>query len=136
MLATEVGVSAMERTEQLSQIKVLLSRLDSGTNVDAGGVRLNPTESYTDPSIADTERDLFFHKHPHLLGLSCDLPEAGSFFTSNDLDTRILATRDDDGRFRAFVNACRHRGVAVEEEESGKKKRRIEGSKKGNPPQG
>ena len=115
----------MERTEQLSQIKVLLSRLDSGTNVDAGGVRLNPTESYTDPSIADTERDLFFHKHPQLLGLSCDLPEAGSFFTSNDLDTRILATRDDDGRFRAFVNACRHRGVAVEEEESGKKRRFV-----------
>jgi len=115
----------MERTEQLSQIKVLLSRLDSGTNVDAGGVRLNPTGSYIDPSIADTERELFFRNHPQLLGLSCDLPGEGSFFTSNDLDVRILATRDADGRFHAFVNACRHRGVAVEEEESGTKRRFV-----------
>ncbi|MEC7916297.1 MAG: aromatic ring-hydroxylating dioxygenase subunit alpha [Actinomycetota bacterium] len=113
----------MERNEQVSQIKMLLSRLDSGTNVDAGGVRLNPTSSYTDPIVANSERDLFFRGHPQLLGLSGDLPEAGSFFTANDLDTRILATRDDDGQFRAFVNACRHRGVAVEEQESGNKRR-------------
>ena len=115
----------MEHNEQLTQIKVLLSRLDSGTNVDAGGVRLNPTNSYTDLARACQERVLFFGSHPQLLGLSCDLPEPGSFFTADDLATRILATRDEDGRFRAFVNACRHRGVAVEEEERGTKRRFV-----------
>ena len=31
----------------------------------------------------------------------------------------ILATRDKNGKFRAFLNACRHRGTAVEEAERG-----------------
>ena len=125
LLASDLEGSAMEHNEQLTQIKVLLSRLDSGTNVDAGGVRLNPTNSYTDSARAGRERELFFGSHPQLLGLSCDLPQPGSFFTADDLATPILATRDEDGRFRAFVNACRHRGVVVEEEERGIKRRFV-----------
>ena len=115
----------MQRSEQIAQVKVLLARLDSGLNVDAGGIRLNPTDSYTDREIAQKERSLFFQSYPQVLGLSGDLPERGSFITVNDLDTRILATRDENGDFRAFVNACRHRGVAVEERKSGKARRFV-----------
>ena len=97
----------MQRSEQIAQVKVLLARLDSGVNVDAGGIRLNPTDSYTDPQVAQQERRLFFQTHPQVLGLSGDLPGPGSFITIDDLDTRILATRDKNGEFHAFVNACR-----------------------------
>ena len=113
----------MQRSEQITQVKVLLARLDSGTNVDAGGMRLNPTTSYTDTDIARMEREAFFQNHPQVLGLSGDLPDPGTFITINDLDVRILATRDESGEFHAFVNACRHRGVAVEERGSGKAQR-------------
>ena len=34
--------------------------------------------------------------------------------TSQDFGTPVLATRDADGQFRAFVNVCRHRGVLLE----------------------
>ena len=115
----------MQRSEQIAQVKVLLAHLDAGVNVDAGGIRLNPTDSYTDPEIARKERSLFFQTHPQLLGLSGDLPGPGTFITVNDLDTRILATRDDDGQFHAFVNACRHRGVVVEERDAGQARRFI-----------
>lgn len=115
----------MKRSEQIAQVKVLLASLDSGVTVDAGGIRLNPTDSYTDHEIAQKERSLFFQGHPQVLGLSGDLPEPGSFITINDLDTRVLATRDENGDFRAFVNACRHRGVAVEERESGQARRFV-----------
>ena len=40
---------------------------------------------------------------------SGDLPQVGSFFTNNEYGIPILATRDQSGCFRAFVNACRHR---------------------------
>ena len=115
----------MQRSEQIAQVKVLLARLDSGVNVDAGGIRLNPTDSYTDPQVAQQERRLFFQTHPQVLGLSGDLPGPGSFITIDDLDTRILATRDKNGEFHGFVNACRHRGVAVEERESGQTRRFV-----------
>ncbi len=113
----------MEHAEQVAQIKVLMSRLDSGTTVDAGGVRLNPTSSYVDPALAGLERSTFFEQHPQIIGMSGDLLEPGSFFTMNDLGFSVLATRDAEGDFHAFVNACRHRGVEVEERERGTARR-------------
>ena len=113
----------MERAEQVAQIKLLMSRLDAGMNVDAGGFRRNPTNVYADPDLAEREWQTFFRGHPHLVGLTGDLPEPGSFLTCEYLPTPVLATRDDDGRFRAFVNACRHRGVVVEERDRGEARR-------------
>ena len=109
----------MEHAEQVAQIKTLMARLDSGTTVDAGGFRLNPTWVYTDPELADRERAEFFDSHPQVVGLSGDLPEPGSFLTTHDLSTPILAVRDRDGRFRAFVNSCSHRGAVLEERPRG-----------------
>ena len=113
----------MERIEQVTQIKTLMARLDAGTTVDAGGFRLNPTWVYTDPDLAARERAAFFDSYPQIVGLSGDLPEPGSFLTLNDLTTPILATRDGGGRFRAFVNSCRHRGVVLEERRRGATRR-------------
>ncbi len=113
----------MDHAEQVAQIKTLMARLDSGTTVDAGGFRLNPVRVYTDPDLAARERAEFFDAHPQIIGLSDDLPEPGSFLTMNDLGTPILATRDRDGHFRAFVNSCRHRGVVLEERPRGSARR-------------
>jgi phenylpropionate dioxygenase-like ring-hydroxylating dioxygenase large terminal subunit len=113
----------MQHAEQVAQIKTLMSRLDSGTNVDAGGLRRNPTSVYVDPDRAASERETFFEQHPQLIGLSGDLPGPGSFLTMDDLGTPILATRDADGNFKAFVNACRHRGVVLEERPKGEARR-------------
>ncbi|WP_419920397.1 aromatic ring-hydroxylating oxygenase subunit alpha [Candidatus Poriferisodalis sp.] len=113
----------MERSEEIDQIKTLLARLDSGTNVDAGGVRYNPTSAYTDPDLAAAERRQFFDHHPQIVGLSGDLPEPGSFMTFDELGTPILLTRSVSGEFKAFVNVCRHRGVVVETAERGTKRR-------------
>ena len=78
---------------------------------------------YTDPARAERERNEFFLSTPQCVGMSGDLPEAGSFLTHDDLGVPILATRDADGHFRAFVNSCRHRGVVVETEARGTKRR-------------
>ena len=113
----------MQHEEQVRQIKVLLAHLDAGTNVDAGGLRRNPTSVYVDADLAEREWESFFRSHPQLIGLSGDLPGPGSFMTMDDLGTPILATRDDEGRFRALVNACRHRGAVVVEERRGTARR-------------
>ena len=109
----------MKKTEQIKQISKLIKRIDMNTNVDAGCFYENPTSRYTDQALAQREWDTFFCNSPQLVGLSGDLPDIYSFFTVKELGTPILAVRDSDGLFRAFVNSCRHRGVVVEEEERG-----------------
>ena len=87
----------MHHQEQVRAIKELLAKLDSGTTVDAGGLRLNPTTAYTDPAIARDEWQHFFRSHPQLIGLSGDLPTPGSFLTMEDFGAPIIATRSNRG---------------------------------------
>lgn len=110
-----------DQNETIRVIEGLLSHIDNDTNVDAGVQLKNPVSGYTSSEIAGQEWQQFFQDYPHLLGLSADLPEAGSFMTSVDLGKPILATRDEKGQFHAFLNVCRHRGTVVESEERGKK---------------
>lgn len=105
----------MKREVELSILDELLRQLDTKRNIDAGVMYRNPTSVYTCPEIARAERQTFFRDHPQLIALSGALPGPGSFVTVDDLGVPILATRDEEGRFRAFVNACRHRGARVAE---------------------
>jgi phenylpropionate dioxygenase-like ring-hydroxylating dioxygenase large terminal subunit len=113
----------MRHDEQVRLTKQLLAHLDGDTNVDAGSIRHLDTSVYTDPAMADLEQQRFFHDTPQCVGMSGDLAEPGAFLTINDLGVPILATRNSDGRLQAFVNSCRHRGVIVEPELRGVKRR-------------
>ena len=115
----------MKHDEQVRLLKQLIHQLDTGTNLDAGTVLRNPASAYTCPERAARERELFFRKHPQMIGMSGDLPEKGSFLTLEEWGARILATRDESGRFRAFLNSCRHRGVQIESEARGRRKRFV-----------
>ena len=111
----------MQKTEQIRVLKLLMERLDQGVNVDAGGLLHNPSSVYVDPDLAVGEWNEFFKGYPQVIGMTGDLPEPGSFITRNDFGVPVLATRDKDGKFHAFANVCRHRGVVVEQEGRGKK---------------
>lgn len=113
----------MRHGEQVRLMKQLLAHIDAGTTVDAGAVCRIPTTTYTDAEQAEQEREQFFLSTPQCVGLSGDLAEPSAFLTSNDLGIPILATRDGDGVFRAFINSCRHRGAIVETEPRGSKRR-------------
>ena len=112
----------MHHAEQVRLLKILMHQLDTDTNVDAGGLRQNPSWAYTSADLAKKEWDQFFRKHPQVIGMSADLPENDSFMTVNDFGLPLLATRDSQGTFRAFANVCRHRNTIVEQEKCGKKK--------------
>lgn len=111
----------MEHELQVSILKELMSQLDEGRNIDVGVQYRMPTTSYVCPDQAAAEQKEFFQNHPQFIGLSGDLPEPGSFFTMDDFGTPLLATRDKEGKFHAFLNACRHRAVRVAAEARGKK---------------
>ncbi len=113
----------MKHDEQIRLLRQLMHQLDTGTNLDAGVVLRSPASVFTSPALAAREKEVFFEGHPQMVGMSGDLPEPGSFFTLDEWGTNILATRDADGRFRAFLNACRHRGARVERESRGRRRR-------------
>ncbi len=101
----------------------LIAHLDAGTNVDAGGLMPQSTSTYTDAGQAAREWQEWFRGMPHCIGMSGDLAEPRAFLTIEDLGTPMLATRDTEGVFRAFVNSCRHRGALVETEARGTRRR-------------
>jgi phenylpropionate dioxygenase-like ring-hydroxylating dioxygenase large terminal subunit len=113
----------MRHQVQVEIIRELLGQLDAGVNADAGGIRRCPASTYTCPERARQEWNTFFRGRPQLLALTGDLPAPGDFVTSDDLGMPILITRDQDGRVRAFHNACRHRGAVVEHARRGTKTR-------------
>ena len=113
----------MKRETQISILKELMRQLDEKVNVDAGVQYLNPASSYTCKDLAAKEWENFFQNHPQIIGLSGDLPIPDSFLTIEDFVVPVLATRDKNGEFHAFLNGCRHRGVQVASEPRGQANR-------------
>ena len=111
----------MQKEEQVRLLKGLISYLDSGLTVDAGGIMLNPSETYTCEKRFSKEWNTFFRDYPQIVGMTGDLPEPGTFFTRDDFGIPILSTRDEKGSFKTFANVCAHRGVVVENEKKGQK---------------
>jgi len=56
----------------------------------------------------------------HYLCLDAELPETGSFVTSQIADTPVIICRDEQGHIRAHINRCKHKGALVCVEPRGK----------------
>jgi phenylpropionate dioxygenase-like ring-hydroxylating dioxygenase large terminal subunit len=111
----------MRQQEQVRVIEGLMKHLDEGTNADVGHQVNNPVSAYIGEDRARQEWDDLFQNYPQIVGLSADLPEVGSFFTSNDLGKPILCTRNKDGEYKAFLNVCAHGGTLLVAEPRGRK---------------
>ncbi|MGW1028544.1 aromatic ring-hydroxylating oxygenase subunit alpha [Streptomyces sp. NPDC002577] len=90
----------------------LLDHIEHRTTDFADGVLELPTDIYS-PAHHEEEVEVLFRDQPLVLCLSGALPEPDTFRTIDLCGTPILLTRDGQGRVRALVNACRHRGVRV-----------------------
>lgn len=97
----------------------LLENLKNNTGDLAPTMLRSGADFYTDIAAAETEHKLFFSSGYHLLALSSDIPDSGSFFLSSIADTNVILTRDSDMQFRAYHNVCSHRGNIVEKRLSG-----------------
>lgn len=68
---------------------------------------------YTDSERWQRERQRFFIDTPQLVGFAGEIAEPGSYLTTTVMDVPIVITRAEDGKVRAFLNACAHRGARV-----------------------
>ena len=76
-----------------------------------------------DPDILATERRRIFDRCWIYLGHDSEIPEPGDFRTRHVAGRPVLFVRDREGRARAFLNTCRHRGTMVCREREGNRTR-------------
>ena len=103
----------MPDPDQQRLLRILKHGIETGATADAGSVVRSPVEDFTCPDLLAQEQRVFFRETPLLMGLSSDLPNAGSYWADSAVDPPVLMTRDSGGGFRAFANVCRHRGMRV-----------------------
>lgn len=95
-----------------SLIEKIFNHIDNKTTDLGDIVWQEPVSNYLDPDRFKKEIDLI-RSSPVPFCPSIALPSSGSFIARTAALTPLLVTRDQDNKIRAFVNACRHRGMQV-----------------------
>lgn len=74
---------------------------------------------YTDPAILALEQERLFRRAWSFVCLASEVAKPGDFRTTTVADLPLVIVRDQEGELRAFINACRHRGMLVVREPAG-----------------
>jgi phenylpropionate dioxygenase-like ring-hydroxylating dioxygenase large terminal subunit len=93
-------------------VRRILDHIDQKTTDLAPETWREPVENYRSESRFRDELALL-RSYPSAFCPSAALPTPGSYVARDAAGTPILAVRGNDGRVRAFRNACRHRGTEL-----------------------
>lgn len=113
------GLKDVNRQTMVGIADRLIALIDAGHPTLAASYMEVDTGIYSDPALFEAEKRAIFDKYPFVAGLSRDVEKPGDFLNTDDFGTPILVTRNKDGRIKAFVNSCRHRGAALVYEDRG-----------------
>jgi Rieske 2Fe-2S family protein len=109
-------ITTASRDPMPASLAALIERLDAarltGRRETGSEAASMSTARYTDPQVWLREQAALFARWPVVAAHSSELP-VGSAMPFDALGVPILLTRANDGRARAFLNACRHRGMAL-----------------------
>ena len=97
---------------QLGRIRtqVVAGRLDWQANSEP--VARVAVENYFSAHVREAEVERLFRRIPLIVGHAGELPP-GHVRAHDEYGVPMLLARDGDGRFRAFLNVCRHRGMRL-----------------------
>jgi phenylpropionate dioxygenase-like ring-hydroxylating dioxygenase large terminal subunit len=73
-----------------------------------------PVENYFSDAVRTAEIERLFRPLPLIVGHAGELAP-GQVLAHDEYGVPMLLARDADGRFRAFLNVCRHRGMRLVE---------------------
>jgi len=90
----------------------IFDHIDNKTTDLGDSVRKEPVSNYLSEERFNSEIDLL-RRLPVVFCLSAMLPDKGSYVARKAAGSPLLVVRGDDGKVRAFINACRHRGMQV-----------------------
>ena len=90
----------------------IFRHIDDGTTDLGESVWREPVSHYLSRERFEAECALI-RRHPRPFCPSAALPENGSYLARIAAGNPVVVTRGDNGEVRAFINACRHRGMQV-----------------------
>jgi phenylpropionate dioxygenase-like ring-hydroxylating dioxygenase large terminal subunit len=103
----------LNRAHQISLLKRLMHYVDTKTTAMADAPWYNDVSVYSDPEHLAREQQVLFRRRPLLMGFASEWAEPGAFRTDDYAGVPILITRGRQGKLRALLNVCRHRGAKV-----------------------
>src|SRR5712691_5865744 len=103
----------MNRQDQVGLLKRLLHYVDTRTTSMADAPWRNDVSVYTDAERLTREQQILFRQHPIVVGFASEWAAPGSFRADDYAGVPVLVVRGRDGKLRAFLNVCRHRGAKV-----------------------
>jgi len=109
----------MRRTEYISMAERLLDHVENKTTESASDVYQVPVSCYLDEDLWHREMKNIFRRLPLMLAMTCEMRNTGDYKVMEVADFPVLMVRGKDGKVRAFLNACTHRGAFVAKEGKG-----------------
>jgi carnitine monooxygenase subunit len=82
-----------------------------------------PASNYFDMDRWSAEMAQVFRRLPLTLAFTAEMPNPGDYKAMNVAGMPVLISRDVDGKVRAFVNTCSHRGAVLVPEGTGSARR-------------
>jgi len=113
----------MDRALELNLIEELLGLREAKTHFLDQAIEFNSVDHYQSEIIFNEERESIFTRLPAVAAHVCEIPNPSDFVKREVAGRSIIVTRDAEGKARAFLNVCRHRGTLLVSEESGCKHR-------------
>lgn len=113
----------MDRATELELIDELLALKGQKTHYLDAAVTRNPVDHYVNEDRFAQERARIFRKVPMVAAHASEISEPGDFIRREVAGLPLLLTRDKSGTANAFLNACRHRGTRLVDDEKGCKHR-------------
>jgi phenylpropionate dioxygenase-like ring-hydroxylating dioxygenase large terminal subunit len=105
----------MEKAQRIAIAKDVLKLVEQGQPEYGEESWEADIGRFIDKERFELEKQKLFLERPQLIALSADLPNPGDFYATDIAGKPILITRNKDGEAKAFLNACRHRGVKLAE---------------------
>jgi phenylpropionate dioxygenase-like ring-hydroxylating dioxygenase large terminal subunit len=75
---------------------------------------------YVNQDLYKAELEKVFKQQWAFVGMEFELPEPGSYKTTQIADVPVVVVRDEDGRLHVYENVCLHRGAKLVRHRSGK----------------
>jgi nitrite reductase/ring-hydroxylating ferredoxin subunit len=105
----------MDKSERIAIAKEIMGLVDAEKPYMGNEAWEADIGRFIDKDRFELEKQKLFLERPQLIAMSADIPNIGDYYATDIAEKPILIVRGKDGQARAFLNACRHRGVKLAE---------------------
>ncbi|MEM9277669.1 MAG: SRPBCC family protein [Pseudomonadota bacterium] len=112
----------MDRQTEISLIREIIGLANQSSAFLDDSIAHSPISRYSSPERFERERAMIFKRRPVVVAQSSELEGENAYLAKDFLGLPILLTRDNEGKVRAFLNVCRHRGARLERGATGCKR--------------